>query len=365
MRNVRDIAKALAAPKARSFASALKQGIKAEFGTARAFAVRLGVTEGRVSQILHGPEPVSPESLERILSAIETPALREEIHAAWIGDFAPLAAPTVAPDDQDSVLAKVDGFMALGKPLRAQEFAKRARTEARNPELKDLLLVQIAQIDLRLGRPASALESLDELEARARASGDRTQLISSLWMRGVALRATDPLPLAAIEAAHRDATSLVGTWDPSQPGPKRFRKQFAALLARDWALAALAAYESKLAGPDALEVALRAAERSIALDVDEKFACTGLEVRARIEVAFGRIVKAEDTLDELAARGLRHGPDLVEKSDITRAKIHLARRQRDAAAHVLRLAADRSLERMDLHHHRAAERILGRLAAER
>lgn len=135
-------------------------------------------------------------------------------------------------------------------------------------------------------------------------------------------------------------------------------REVLALIHRDQALSVLKTFEAGMLGSEALEPARQAVRRSIELGEDVKFRCTGLESQARIEAADSRIFKAEEILEELGSLGLAYGPDLEEKSAITRAKILRARGRTDEGITLLRRTSDLALSRQDLHHHRRAEVLL-------
>jgi hypothetical protein len=91
---------------------------------------------------------------------------------------------------------------------------------------------------------------------------------------------------------------------------------------------------------------------------------TLLEVRSRIELAQGHLVKAEDTLDEFEQIGKHHGWELMEKSALTRARLHAARGERDEAIHILKQARDHCFDAENLHHFRKLDQELARLLFE-
>lgn len=354
----------LAPPKPEPFGAALKAAIRAEFGSGRAFAEAVGVSEGRVSQIVRGPEDVNARTLDYVLAPISSLPLQERVHAAWVRDFAPLPEPERSPMEPERAVWTAKDLWLAGNPKRALRLAAAQREFAEEPWAWHELSGLMVMTGLRLGRSSLALETTTEIERKARSDGDRMRFLAALWMRGLALRNSEHVPARSLNGAHEDALAFAETWEPGGRAEQELVRVKRMELRRDFALNVLAVHGRRPVPEEILQRALRSAEDALRMHDDPLPRCFALEVRARVEVALGQLFRAEETLEEAESLSGGRILELWEKSRIVRAKILLGRGARDEAAHELREVAERCFEEMNLHHHRVADQLLARLAAE-
>lgn len=353
----------LGAAKHERFGTALRAALRAEFGSSRAFAQALGVSEGRVSQIIGGPEDINTQTLAKVLSGFSSGALIERVHAAWMHEFAPLPDVFTESVEPDWLFREIDRLWQSGNPKRGLVIAEQQRLVAKDPHVWQELSERIALISLRLNRPGKALAVLGDMEERARRDDDRVNLLTALWMRGSALRSVEGISPRQLEEAHRRAVELASSWQPRGEGRERWQvKQME--LHRDFALHALTIAERSSRAQEALVHGLRSAEQAVKMHDEGAAICLGLEVRARLEVASGQLFKAEETLDEAETLGKGGVHELWEKVRLTRARILLARGENDGAAREFRVIADECFAAANLHHFRVADQLLARLMAQ-
>ncbi|HEY3780313.1 MAG TPA: hypothetical protein VGL56_04460 [Fimbriimonadaceae bacterium] len=349
--------------KSESFGSALQAAVRVEFGSNKEFAKALGVSQGRVSQLIRGPEDVNTPSLVKILVAFQTRGLQERVHEAWIRQFAPLPIQAVTDLEPEKLLSTIHTLGVDGLPTRALAHAKEWRHQVDDPAAWQALTRQIVEINLRLTKVSGAVSALDEMQKRALARGDKENLMTALWMSGLVLRTLDHVTVHTLDRAHQEAVTFAEAHKPASGKALEEWETIRAVLDRDFALHVLALNERKPLKREALEEAAKLVERSIQTGTSEVFRPYGLEVKARLEAAMGQLFKAEETLAELESSGLPEGSEIREKADLTAARIKALRGERDEAEAVFEAIAEDCFERLNLHHHRVADQLLARLRA--
>ncbi|HVT12456.1 MAG TPA: helix-turn-helix transcriptional regulator [Fimbriimonadaceae bacterium] len=351
----------LGQPKVAPFGVVLRAAIKAEFGSNREFARALGVSEGRVSQIVRGPEIPEPETLERVIGHFSTLALQDQIHRAWVAEFAPLPNWRELEFEKAEALHQIRLLEEAAFPVRALSLARLCQQHAVDPDSWQIFTERIVQLNLRLGKVSPAIAAVAEMEERARSRRENADLLTALWTRGQALRNLESITVSQLMKVHQNAMSFAESWRPKGGEPLAIWTHRKAALQRDFALHVLATHNRHPVDQEHLEAAIRSVETSMHGD-DYLGYCAGLEVRARVETAMGQIFKAEETLEELEALG-NAGPDFLEKTGLTRARIMVRRGEREAAIAFYKKLATDCFERMNLHHHRMADQELGKVLA--
>lgn len=354
-------ARYLGPTKPESFGVALRASIKEEFGTNTEFAKALGVSKGRVTQLIKGPDDVNAESLVKVLQTFKSFRFQERIHSAWVREFAPLPTPSAHDLDPAELLGRIHELGEDGLSSRALQLARTWQGEVKDDEAWQLLGRQIVEISLRLTKVGGAVAALQDNERRAMLRSEPRDILTALWMKGLVLRQIDNVSIEVLDRAHEDAISYAEHGRPSAKEESQIWKDRRALLDRDFALHLLALNERKAVGTVALQHALSLVNRSIEQGPSEPFIRYGLEVRARIEGALGEKTVAEETLDQL--RAIDKGGELREKAELTRATLLAARGERDEAEAIFEAIAEDCFERMNFHHHRKADQLLARLRA--
>ncbi|MBS1714607.1 MAG: hypothetical protein JST30_09755 [Armatimonadetes bacterium] len=328
-----------------------------EFGTNKTFAVATGKSEGRISQIVKGPETPDRETLSWLLAAFQSFALQEQIRRAWFRDCSPVQDFESLAAEDGALLTQI-AELAEELPTRAVDLALARRSVVHDQELWQTLSEQTAHLLLRLSRPGAAAQIIHEMERSARERDDRVDHLTALWMKANALRNLESATSKTVMGAHLAAVSFATNYSPSSPAERERWKDRRSQMDRDFALNVLRAHERHPQPSDLLEQARQSVQRSIDIGASPGFYYMGMEVRARVEITMGDVFRAEQTLEEIEEQGLKDGMEIVEKSALTRAKLCLASNETEEALERLRGISDYCFERMNLHHHRAADQLI-------
>ncbi|MBS1714910.1 MAG: hypothetical protein JST30_11305 [Armatimonadetes bacterium] len=346
--------------KAKPFGIVLRDAIKEEFGTNLEFARAAGKTQGRISQVINGPEFPDANTLSWVLETFVSFKLRERIREAWVRDFAAPRLDSDWLDGGDAVLSRINE-LAEQDPRLALRFAEQLRTRLDDPEAWQQATERVVHLRLRLASPGTAAVVISEMERQATVRDDPLDLLTSLWMRGNVLRNLENVPADTLLKTHQKAVQFADAFTPSDRSGRERWLNRKAQMDRDFALHMLSFHERKPLSEHDLQLALRAVEDSIRDGDDPAFYYMGMEVRARVELAIGWVVKAEDSIDEIRAQGLKHGTEVIEKTELTRAKILIARNEKERALERLVKISAYCLERTNLHHYRTADQLILRL----
>lgn len=344
-----------------SFGLTLRSAIKAEFRTAKEFARAMGITEGRVSQILKTTERLQPQTLDGILSCFVSFSHREEIFRAWSKEFESITAPDLSQDPQ-ILLVELEQ-LANSRPDKAIQLLGTVRDSTLDPFVWQELTERQVHWNLRLTMSMPAIKAVDEMEEQARQRNDSVQILTALWMRGNVFRTLDSVTVKAMSGSHDEAVSYAQAVKPPGGSSLELWRDRRAQLERDFALHVLKLHERGRLSDESLEAGLGAAKRSMAMVDCPKFKYAGLEVRARMELALGRLVNAEDTLDEIEEAQYRFGTDIWEKASLTKAKIWAARGKTEEAIVLVQEISNECFQRMNYHHHRVADQLGAKLLA--
>lgn len=351
----------LGGAKEESFSKALKRAVKAEFGTSKAFAKALGVTEGRVSQLLNPKERLQPQTLEGILSCFSSNAHRASIHKAWLSEFDQLLAPDVFQPIQ-LLLPELDQLSAL-RPDQAIKHLSEARILSADLYEWQKLSERQAHLCLRVGMTLQAMQIVGEMKSRAATDRNSVHMLTALWLQGNILRSVDGVSPKKLSEANEGAMQFASGSKPARGAALELWWDRRAQLERDFALHALKIHEMGRLSTGNLEVGLSASNRSMEMVDCPKFKYAGLEVRARIELALGRLVNAEDTLDEIKESQYLFGTEIWEKASLTTAKLWFAQGRVEESKVLIEEVADQCFEKMNLHHYRVANQLGARLFA--
>ncbi|MBS1702863.1 MAG: helix-turn-helix domain-containing protein [Armatimonadetes bacterium] len=339
------------------FGEALRSAYLAEFGSQREFARAVGVTPGRISQLVNGREEVEAQTLGRLLACLSSTEAQERVHAAWTEQFAPLPETTEDAADPAKGLARILDLTEAGLPVRALELAKLWRGRAAELPEWQAFSGQAVELSLRLNKVSSALAVVQEMEQAALQAEDAPGAANALWLKGLVMRNLDRAAARMVHDAHQDAVDFAkarGVTSTKLPGIEE-------QLARDFALHLVLLHERKPLPREALEVALGTVSDSVSKGLDGVLLAHALEIRARVEIALGQVAKAEDTLDEVREVSVSRATDVSESILLSGAKIRLARGEDDEAKTILEQVAEMSFERMNLHHQEVAEQLLAKV----
>lgn len=347
--------------KPQSFGATVRAAIKAEFGTNQDFARHLGVSKGRISQIIRGPETIGHEALERVLRGFSSSAWQQSIQAAWVRDFIRIEQHPEESLELDELLLKIHHLNASGLPYQAIQLAEEQRQLVGDLIAWTSLTVQIIQTSLRVGQTSKATENVIELQRRAMEWNEVDHLFAARWLKGLVLQSLPRMRVRETYEFHRETLRFGETNLQNQGVVSENLLPMVASLERDIALFLTKRFEKGEIDQEAVKAANARIDRSIQLGESESFKAYGLEARSRYFAAIGKVAAAEDALDELESVGLQDGSDLWEKSQITKAKILTHRGESEEALHLYHEISLRALEKVNLHHHFAAEMLASSL----
>ena len=347
----------LGTAKRKAFGPTLKEAIAEEFGSSKAFAVALGVSPGRVSQLVLGPEEINPQTLGKVLAAFRRVTLQEQIHNAWVHEFAPLP---VAELDSRVVLHQISCVGDKLSPRRALKLAIAARKQESDPELWQMLTERIVHLNQRLLRPTAALRALDGMEKRAKVNQEQVHAATALWMRGNVLRGIPFVSWEYLNPNHEKAVSFADATKPRSGSALEDWKHKRLQMDRDFALNILVGVEQHQLPDSALAMAHVSLGHSMQTD-DPAFYFYGLEVRSRLEFAEGNTMQAEETIEEIEADGMQFCAEFSTRIGFTRARLDIRRGKREQAEYTLRRIARTCHEESNLYHAAKADRELVRL----
>jgi plasmid maintenance system antidote protein VapI len=354
----------LAQPKHPLFGAVLRGAIKQCFGTSRAFAGVLGVTEGRVSQILSGAESIAAPTLEEILAAFQDIGVQDQIHEAWVNTFAPSPLNLTSELESEALARRLlDGFSELvgggkARPLLSS-FGGMIPSLA-DPDLRFRVLRAETDLALFLDRPTLARDISLMMLREAKEAQSNKWIATALFTLATSARLDRGLTTPHLLKYHDDFSQFMGAWTPKPDELPAF-EQLSQAAIRDRGLALLLAAESGKASPNGLNAVtdpIRKMIKSLQSPSDRAIA---LEVLGRLLTAQGALFAAEDTLEEASSTVQDVSYDHRPKTRILNARIRIARRELDEANELLLSVIEVSYEIDDIHHGSIGERLRTRL----
>ncbi len=342
-----------------TFGTILRAAVLKEHTTDVKFAAALGVTAGRVSQILSGNERISRRVLAGLLKAFTKSKLRKEIRDAWILEYMPLqyALDSLGTEDageQASFLLKDH------QPHQALDLVESRR--ARTPDCSDWheLSRVAAEINKRLVRPAAALRIVSEMEQRARCEGNQVHILEALRLKcHVSIDVSGIRPLC-LSQLHEDALRYAETYKPQAALRNQWQKTRSEL-ARDGAMILLKAHEFQDISIELFKKALSGIGWARSNSKDETGHARGLLVRAKVEIAAGHIGNANEALDEIAGHPCAGEGDFPQRIRIVKARLAILSDKCPKAMALLESICAQCLENEDPYYHRIADQLLARL----
>jgi len=340
------------------FGVVLRRAIKAEYGSQREFARALGVTEGRVSQLVGGSALTEAATLRRLLPLFGSAGWQTALHEAWVAEFLPTESAEAL--DGEAACRRGLELWSHNRPRQGLLILEEARRRENRPAVWLELSTTAMMVNMRIGRSGLALAMSREIAHKAKQVGETGSLLTCLWLRSLALRNVESAPLDLVSRAYQQAADLAFTHQPRSADRGIWQGKRLQLL-RDFGLQVLTANLRKPVAGEHFDEASRRVQRSLNGWEDPLERAMTLEVRARLEVTQRQLVKAEETLYEI--RSMRTQAELAEKTGLTRAAILIARGEIDEAIARIAAIADQCLAKTNLHHFRVADRMLAGLVA--
>jgi hypothetical protein len=354
----------LGSPKVLPFSLVLKRAIKFSFGTNREFAVKLRVTEGRVSQLISPLEVISPQTLQHILSGFDDLGTQEELHRAWITTFAP------SPFSMNSARSEsqVRGLLSSSLTLKASGRAKHLFSsfeDVLSSELDSFLRFQVMEeavgLALYLGRPSRALLLTESLLSDAKEQCEIGWIGKAMYLRATASRGLLRPSSRALVSWHEEAMLFAR----SHSHASKMCSEIVETLERDRVLTLIALGERKAIDPSILDDAEKRLETSIERTDDIGNRLLSLEVKVRLLLFSGRTFEAEEVLEEARETKGATPIDYSAKEHISQARLHIARGEVEEAKLILEAALDDCLLVENMHHAGRIEGLLANLLVAR
>ncbi|MBS1712971.1 MAG: helix-turn-helix transcriptional regulator [Armatimonadetes bacterium] len=351
-------ADSLVATKGTAFGQRLRIAIKEEFGTNKEFARAMGVSEGRVSQILKGSEVLTSVTLDAVLASFSNLGRQERIHAAWIDTYAPgpmQGENLLDTESQETFLQSLPELIQAGRSREVLQRLLEVRSYVEDTQRWMHLSRATTELALRLERPSVAFGVAQELYGRATDLGELGWAATGLWTAAIALRNMPHLPAADTIQGHERAVEFLGQWSPPNPTLKRDATQ---ALQRDRALTLIAVAEKRSIPLEQFSHEHKILQASLTRIEDPTALAIGTEVLARLSLAAENLFLAEEELE--SSQTFHPSAEHSIKGAILRAKIEHGRRD-SPYRDTLTSALEEAWCTDDLHHVQVIERLLMKL----
>lgn len=351
----------LGEPKVQVFGAELRGAIKRAFGTNREFAKQLGVSEGRVSQVLSGTESITAQTLDQLLACFRNLGDQERLHQSWVQTFAPSPLVQVGSWEleirAEDLLASLPELMAIGRSRQLLDEIQRLATSELSQELRFRLSEAGVRLALFLQRPSVALQ-LSRKQIEMGQEADEPAWVSFGRYAGAnASRIISSLPSEDLIRFHQEALDSL----ESLSGKKALvlGQDLRVALRRDRVLTLLTIAERYPVESDHLKAELSGIER-LAQSQEGPSLALALEVKARLQAALGQSFQAEETLEAITGTKISISADYPAKTRITAARVLLCRGEVEAAGELLQTALQDCLAIDNLHHAAVIDGLMAR-----
>jgi hypothetical protein len=288
------------------FQGQLRALIRREYRSQTAFSERVGLTPGRVAQLL-GPqaETLGYPLLERILDAFPRIEDQLSLYAAWRSAFAPapelaISSAGAGEDELESCLLECRRLLELGQVSLVSQAARRIWLEQRSRSERVCLalaaaglLVECLLIQDRFPAGLAVARNMEQLATRA---GEPVLTVRSLWHQALATRLLAGEQPALAEPAFLRMRECLEAHYEGRVAKTREWRDLRQSLVRDETLLIWHQCHNSAVLPVRLAVALEALEGDLA-DADDPGAITlGYEIVARSQILLGRYDQASRTV---------------------------------------------------------------------
>ena len=340
----------------------LRSAIKAEFGSNKAFAERARLSEGRVSQLIKGPESITAQSLEDVLRCFSDLSLQEAIYEAWVETFAPspLYRLTRRQSEEQAhrLLKDRDQLVSAGRARQALCALEQLRIGLEDTECRFMVLRAIAETAMYLGRSTQAASAASELVEHAKRVAGPEWIARALWLLATVTRNNRISTPVQIAKAHENAADFAQSWNPPSAEARETARQIRAALDRDRALALLTINERTAVKPEHLASLITMLDRILATHMSSEARSMFLEVKGRVHLATGDLLATEDALAEVRSICGYVSYDHDTKTNILDGQFRRARGLEDHAEVTFKRALTNCYDVDDLHHAGVIEHFL-------
>ncbi|MBN9500847.1 MAG: hypothetical protein BGO01_00940 [Armatimonadetes bacterium 55-13] len=349
-----------------AFCAALREAIRTEFGSSKAFAGHVGISESRTSQILSGAEITTAPTLEYLLSAFPNVATQARIQEAWVRSYAPSPVEKTerheTSDFAERFLASIPGLMAQGRTRPALRTVEELAGRVQDRALWFRLAQTAAELALVLDMPYKARSWGEKLLSEAKRTQDLTWVAKSLYVAMTVSRASECSSPTEMVRRFEDFQGFIASWSPVSADSRTVRADLKGAYIRDRALTVLALHGCKYGDKVALEDVTSHLDQFIDPGMHPIGRAIFLEVSGRLHLALGNVTTAEDRWEE--SQVLRGHMSLMQelKANILCGQLLVAKGNAEGAKLHLVASLDKAYNLDDLHHARSIEVLLTQIA---
>ncbi len=353
-----------------SFEQALREALMLERDCVLGvdIAEELGVSPGRVSQVLKEPEKLDTKSIDRIMSRIEGPENRRRVLRAWVrarygtdpgareGGGATGSRPT------EKTLRRIDRQIRESRLRAAARTAGEAAAKADDAVLREQLLDRAYFARQRLDEPGQAMAVARVIAAGARNRGEPRRLAAAhLFRARVLMGLADARPGEVFEALGQADALLAGQSpapDPAPPYALATEGQ-AEVLRLSARIGFLERGLLKAEEPFLREALASLRARATRGPYQRRF--HALQTAARVHLLLGETAAAQEALEKAFASGETRNLNAYEMSGLIQGRVLRETEGPEAALRYLREVRSICLSNSDRYHARLAEYDLARL----
>lgn len=345
-----------------AFCGTLRAAIRSEFGSSKAFAGHVGISESRTSQLLSGAEITTAPTLEYLLSAFSSVATQSRIQESWIRSYAP--DPVARIDQKDlpgfalRFMTSIPELLAKGRPRATLTTLEALLGAIKDQGLWFSLARKAIEIALVLDMPNKARTWSDELLLRAKAFQDLPWIAYGLYLRMTVERSSFTGRPAEMVRRFSDFEGYILNWTPSNSDSRVIKDDLKGACIRDRALLFLELSERNRKESLPLKEAARCLDAITVRDMHPVGKPIHLEVSGRLWLALDDKMLAEDRFEESQLFEAHMSPTQALKSEILRCKLLKSGFDEESANLALYEALQRAYDLEDLHHARVIEFML-------
>jgi hypothetical protein len=327
---------------AETFEQALRSLIGERHDSASNFAETLGLSSGRVSQLLAGTETaLSYRSLQLLLTAFPSAIDQERLYAAWQRSYAlsPRQSLVLTEQAEDQVRSYITGALDLapGNPdaVLAQVSAlwRQLINDERDFELLMATGRAYAEVCFLVSRRFIGLRIAGQMLQLAVRRQEPRWVTTALWLQAVGARPLLPTHPTLATKAFASLSQYLVAWHPLSSPDRVIRQDIERALARDQVLLSWEQQRNFGGYEDAIRADLGTLQRGIVETDDQSGLALAKGVEARAYTALGEFDLAYQSLSE--ARAADGSPLMRLKTDISEIRLLIAEGDRRQAAEQL------------------------------
>ena len=356
----------LGKPKVPTFASVLRTAIHEEFGSSKAFSIAIGLSPGRVSQIINGSESITAQTLEQVIEPFSESRHREAIHDAWISTYAPrpdshLIRGQDVRESAVKLLSSMPELIARGQARKALSEIQLTKVKIKDNKLGFQLDRAQIELCLLLNRTSDAMTTAQSLTEKAREAHEPTWIARGLWLKAIAGRNSPSTSVQQMIRLHEDSAQFLASWNPTGDQAKADLLDMRQAVSRDRLLTLLAVAQRKPIKSELLESEIQMLGSFLECDLAPNTEAVFLEVKGRGQLVLGDVFGAEESIakSSISKKEVSHNHDIRVR--LLKAQFLLARGEKDQGRNILQQTLESCFEIDDLHHAAVIDRLLGTL----